>query len=78
MEAQGVNLTRVRKKTLVSDTKLCDLSMNLILHFFIFLFKKEAGIKILRCPKMERAGKTQRFVPVLVVNQSEPSNLYLC
>lgn len=32
---------------------------------------------MLRYPKMEHGGRIQRFVPVLVVNQNEPSNPYL-
>lgn len=49
----------------------------LFFFFFHFSFKKETGIKLLRYPKMESAGRTQRFVPVLMVNQNEPHNSYL-
>lgn len=65
-EAQGVNSPRVKHKvakpfhTQVSDTKVQDPSMDLIL-FLKFSFKKESEIKTLKDPKMEHAGRTQKF-----------------
>lgn len=80
-ETQGVNSLMVQQEVAKPRFKLRSLSPNSMIFPWIsylkknfFSFTKEAGTKILRYPEMKHAGRTQRSVPVLVVNQSEPNN----
>lgn len=54
-------------QTQISDTKAQDPSIDFILFLLCFnsSFEKEAEIKILRGPKMEHAGRTQRLFACL-------------